>query len=117
MIRDVTGHGAFLAAGGRAEDGKPRQPKEQVAEPSQDTTAASASVEGRTTSAEGSPGKGIQLNGNELHYEVDQELNEVVMKILDGNTGDVIRQIPAEEQIRLAKVLEEASGTLLSKHV
>ena len=116
MVREVTWHGAFLIAGGRAEEGKPRQPKEQVAEPIQQQ-AAEQDSEGVRAASEYKPSETAQPVGHELRYEVDKELNRVVIKILDGESGDVIRQIPAEELIRLAKILEQTTGDLLSKHV
>ena len=115
MVREVTGHGAFLTAGGRVEEGKPRQPKESVAEPQQQTDAEVGRKESEVDSLTPVK-KAVQSAGPELRYEVDSELDQVVIKILDGKSGDVIRQIPAEEQLRLAKVLEEGAGQVVSKH-
>lgn len=116
MVREVTGHGAFLIAGGRAEEGKPSQPKEQVSEPNGQQTAGRETEAARAAS-EQAASQAAQPIGRELRYEVDKELHRVVVKILDSKSGDVIRQIPAEEQIRLAKILEQTNGDLLSKHV
>ena len=116
MIRDVTGHGAFLAAGGRAEDGKPSQPKEKVAEVTQQPKVERA-VEQARTPPEGQAQESAPVVGNELRYEVDKDLNKVVIKILDGDSGELVRQIPAEELVRLAKVLEWTNGQLLDRRV
>ncbi len=116
MIREVAGHGAFLAAGGRAEDGKPSQPKEKVAENAQQSAveqAAHPSVEPASSQAP----ETVQALGHELRYEVDEDLNKVVIKILEGESGKLVRQIPAEEVMRLARFLEENTGPLLDRRV
>lgn len=115
MVREVTGHGAFPIAGGRAEEGKPRQPREQVVNPIDHETAGSSPSE-PITKVEGPVPSTIQSAARELRYEVDDELNRVVVKILDKESGEVIRQIPAEELLRLAKVLEKTSCQLLNRH-
>ncbi len=114
MIRDVTGHGAFPVAGGRAEDGKPRQPNERGAEPT-GPTPVERSTRQPVVSTESSGQRPAPAIGRELRYEVDEDLNQVVIKILDGDSGEVVRQIPAEELVRLAKVLEWAAGQLLDR--
>lgn len=49
--------------------------------------------------------------GTELSFSVDRELNEVIIKITDKNTKEVIRQIPSEEMIDLAKRLQELESS------
>ncbi|HBG46167.1 MAG TPA: hypothetical protein DDW94_04165 [Deltaproteobacteria bacterium] len=48
----------------------------------------------------------------ELRFEVDGELNEVLVKIVDPETNEVIRQIPAEELITIRKRMKELVGVL-----
>lgn len=50
----------------------------------------------------------IQNITRELNFSVDEELNSFVVKVLDQETGAVIRQIPTEEMIELAKSLAES---------
>ena len=45
-------------------------------------------------------------------FSVEKELNQVVVKILDTNKNEVIRQIPSEEAINLAKNIKEMVGLL-----
>ncbi|MFO0775932.1 MAG: flagellar protein FlaG [Nitrospiraceae bacterium] len=116
MIREINGHGTFSVAGGRAEDGKPSQLKEKVAEPTKPSTVERA--ESRETRPEESHASRVVPSVNhELHYEVDADLKRVVTKILDGTSGELVRQIPSEEAVRIAKVLESASGDLVDRHV
>lgn len=48
--------------------------------------------------------------GSELSFSVDSELNQVVVTVTDLNTREVIRQIPSEEMIALARRLKEMDG-------
>lgn len=114
MIRDVTGHGAFSMAGGRAEDGKPSQLKEKVAGPT-DQKAVERSEQPTSRVPEAPAQAVVSSVHREVHYEVDDDLNRVVTKILDGGSGELVRQIPSEEAMRLAKVLDWSAGELLDK--
>ena len=52
-----------------------------------------------------------------LEIEIDPEAHEVVVKILNGESGEVIRQIPAQELLDLAKYLDGPKGLLVSERV
>ena len=42
------------------------------------------------------------LDTNKIDYQVDHETKEVVIRIVDNESGEVIRQIPGEEFLRFA---------------
>ncbi len=48
----------------------------------------------------------------ELRFEVDSTLKEVHVKLVDPDTGEVIRQIPSEEVVALRKKMKELVGIL-----
>lgn len=53
-----------------------------------------------------------------LEFEIRQESDRVVTRVIDRESGDVIRQIPAEEVLRLAERLDELQqGGLISLKV
>lgn len=56
-------------------------------------------------------------SGSRLQIEVDPDLERVIVKILNGDSGEVIRQIPPKEVIDLAKNLSGAKGALFEEHV
>jgi flagellar protein FlaG len=58
----------------------------------------------------------FQQSGSHLQIEVDQDLNRVVVKILSGESGEVIRQIPPQEVIDLAKNFSGSKGALFGEH-
>jgi flagellar protein FlaG len=48
-----------------------------------------------------------------LEIEIDPDLHKVVIKILSGESGEIIRQIPSQELLDLAKQLNEPKGLLV----
>ncbi|MBI1194591.1 MAG: hypothetical protein GC138_01915 [Gammaproteobacteria bacterium] len=46
----------------------------------------------------------------ELEFSVDEKLHKVIITVHDGATGDVIRQIPSEEFIRMARAMHDADN-------
>lgn len=51
----------------------------------------------------------IQRN---LNFSLDDTSGRVVVKVTDGESGEVIRQIPSEDALRLAESLEEVRSLL-----
>ncbi len=49
----------------------------------------------------------------ELQFQVDEESGQVIVRVRDAATGDVIRQIPGEEALRMARALQEKTPVLL----
>ena len=48
-----------------------------------------------------------------LEIEIDHDLDKAVIKILSGESGEIIRQIPSQELLDLAKHLDEPKGLLV----
>ncbi|WP_394128803.1 flagellar protein FlaG [Shewanella maritima] len=52
-----------------------------------------------------------------LKFSVDKDSGQQVIKVQDIDSGDVIRQIPSEEALKLAEKLSEVSGILMKIEV
>lgn len=52
-----------------------------------------------------------------LQFVVDQNSNQVIVKVIDKDTDKVIRELPPEELQRLHGNLKEAMGLLFDKMV
>jgi len=52
---------------------------------------------------------------NALNFSVDQESKTTVVKVIDQGTKEVIRQIPSEEMLALAKALDTMKGLLIQQ--
>ena len=55
----------------------------------------------------------VQNIQRDLEFTVDKELNRVIIRVYDSETREVIRQIPAEEMLKLARQLARAEEGLL----
>jgi flagellar protein FlaG len=54
----------------------------------------------------------VQPKASALQFSVDSASGTTVVKIVDGETGDVIRQIPSEEVLQVAQSIEHFQGLL-----
>lgn len=82
-----------------------------------DFTVESPSNRGTLEQAVGKVREALQQSASHLKIEVDQDSKRLVFKILKGDSGEVIRQIPPQEVIDLAKNLSGLKGLLFEGHV
>ncbi len=52
-----------------------------------------------------------------LSFRFEKELNRVVVKVIDPETGELLREIPPESVIEALKQLRKAPGTLVDEEV
>ncbi len=57
------------------------------------------------------------INNVELKFNKDEDTGQTYIKIVDKDSGDVIREIPPEEVRKLAEKLDEMVGILFDKKV
>lgn len=50
----------------------------------------------------------------DLQFRVDESLGRVIVSVVDAKSGEVIRQMPSEEALRIARHLAEDRTGLLS---
>ncbi|WP_188151694.1 flagellar protein FlaG [Teredinibacter waterburyi] len=74
-------------------------PKEAPQEPEK--------AEAKLDDAVASISKYVQSVQRNLQFSVDEELNQTVVKVVDGGSGELIRQIPEEAFLELARKLNE----------
>lgn len=53
------------------------------------------------------------MHATELNFSVDKETEKVVVKIINSQTHEVIRQIPAEDALRIASRINKLLGLLI----
>jgi len=54
--------------------------------------------------------KFVATTTSEISFSIDQDSGIQVVKVLDSQSKDVIRQIPSEEVIQLAQALDKLQG-------
>ena len=59
--------------------------------------------------------KTIQAASQNLEFSVDTEENKVIVKVIDQQTKQVLRQIPTEEALDIAKSLDKLQGLLIKQ--
>lgn len=59
----------------------------------------------------------MQQNARGLEFSLDDESDRTIVKVVDSQTKEVIRQIPSEEALAIAKSLDQAIGSLVKKSV
>lgn len=57
--------------------------------------------------------KFVQGYASELNFSVDEDSGIGVVKVIDSASKEVIRQIPSEEVVAIAKSVEKLQGLLL----
>lgn len=52
-----------------------------------------------------------------LRFEIDEDTHRVITKVIDKDTGELIRQLPSEEVLRFAKAIDKLQGLFVSHAV
>ena len=59
----------------------------------------------------------IDSLNKKVDYHIEQDSNELVIKIRDKETGEIIKQIPEEELLRLTNRISDFNKTILDQTV
>ncbi len=57
--------------------------------------------------------KTVRAINSQLEFRVDEDTNKLVIKIIDTSTKEIIKQIPPQELIEIAKALDKLKGLLV----
>jgi len=123
MVHQVSNHKDLPAAATHASQSGPQHAVDKKAEaqrpePETSTTEVKGEVKGKDLEQALSRVREVfQKADSRLEFSVDPDLDRVVVKVMDGDSGTVIRQIPQQEVIDLAKRLETPIGLLLHHKV
>lgn len=55
----------------------------------------------------------VKSLANSLEFSVDEQSGRTVVRIVDVNTQQLIRQIPSEEMLAIAQALDKMQGKLI----
>lgn len=61
--------------------------------------------------------KKLSMLNTQLEIQIDKDTDIVVVKVIDRETNKVIRQIPPEYVLKIAKYLDEIAGILYNEKV
>jgi flagellar protein FlaG len=82
---------------------------DEAAEPVEEATPAQVETAVQAVNA------ALETRSISLQFEIDKDTDKVIVKVVDQTNGVVIRQIPTEEVVRIAKVMGKAPGMLVSQ--
>ena len=57
----------------------------------------------------------VKTANNSLQFSIDDDLGVTVVKVIDTGTKELIRQIPSEEMLSIAKALGSIKGLLVQQ--
>jgi len=52
-----------------------------------------------------------------VELSVDEDINQVIFRVVDKESGDLIRQIPSEKVVELARLFSEHSGLFVEESI
>jgi len=52
-----------------------------------------------------------------VELSVDEDINQVIFRVVDKESGDLIRQIPSEKVVELARLFSEHSGLFVEENI
>lgn len=50
-----------------------------------------------------------------LHFSLDQDTGRTVVKVMDTETNEMIRQIPSEDILKIAQAIDKLQGLLIKQ--
>ena len=59
--------------------------------------------------------KALESSSENLQFAVDHDTGKTVVKVIDSSTNEVIRQIPSQEALAIARSLDRLQGILLKQ--
>lgn len=93
------------------------QPPDSAAQADQQVSADAQSEKAKADATLGAVKQAVDKGNSlfqeakrNLQFEVDDATKEVVVKIVDSDSGEVVRQIPAEETLDFIKRMQELDG-------
>lgn len=57
----------------------------------------------------------VQKVSQNLKFSIDQESGRTVIKVVEGDSGKIIRQIPSEEALAISQALEKMQGLIIEQ--
>jgi flagellar protein FlaG len=57
----------------------------------------------------------MTASSQDLQFSVDEDSKKMVVKLIDRNTHEVLRQMPSKEALEIARSLDKAMGKLIDQ--
>ena len=87
-------------------DARDRSNRQQEAKPKRDSEASAQELDTARSVLE----RHFNSDSTRLQFRIDADSEQLVVSLIDSESGDVLRQIPSEEVLKLARALK-SGGT------
>jgi len=84
-------------------------------EVNQETPAASPSSKQDLEKVVADANANLQYANTSLHFQLDNDTDKVVVRVVSNETGEVIRQLPPEELLKMAAELSKITAEMKEK--
>ena len=59
----------------------------------------------------------LEIMNRSIQFSIDERSHDIVVKVVDKESGEVIRQVPPENVLRLREHMEKACGLIVEEEV
>lgn len=59
----------------------------------------------------------LKVLSTSLRFEIDDRSGRTLVKVVDGDSGEVLRQIPSEAALQIARSLDKLTGHLVNQAI
>ncbi len=59
----------------------------------------------------------VQIFNTKIAFEIDRDTRKTILKIVDVQTNEIIRQIPPEELLEISRRISELLGLIINEKV
>ncbi len=118
MITPVTGKADLLttpARGGEPDHAAAKQPTAARTQPDTDNQPPAPIERATLEQAVAKVSEELKSHDTNLKFEIDDSTDRVIVKVIEKDSGEVIRQFPPKEVLNLAKYFNSSKGLLLKE--
>ena len=90
-------------------------PKQSQDLPVKEKPAEQATSLAQLNEAVGKINQSLKSNMQGIEFSLDDDNGQVIVKVVDQDTKELIRQMPSEEALEIAKALDQAIGMLIKQ--
>ena len=55
----------------------------------------------------------VGMSGQQVQFSVDHDTGKTVLRVTDAESGALLRQIPGDEALAMARILDQMKGVLI----
>ncbi|MCK7578318.1 MAG: flagellar protein FlaG [Chromatiales bacterium] len=107
--------GTPTRAPNRAESSQPGQTNDTRGDPSQGVAATDKEKVEKLTEAVDKINEMMQQGKQMLTFQLDDDSGRMVVRVIDSQSKEVVRQIPSEETLNFAKYVDGLVGLIFNK--